>query len=143
MLNCQHPSPSRLVGECNEKTNLEACIKTPDLQESTRHTPLGLCTHSLGGPNKGELLSHSVILITHVQTCAKMLLQREEGKQSKSLKMVIRGWLIGNDLRVKPQGGSLQRQIPEDFFPEVLENWREAFLLMVRRETYYGMFTPG
>lgn len=75
------------------------------------------------GLNNEEQLFCSVFLVTQVQTCAKILLQREDSKQSKGLQMVIHGWIRGNDLWVKALKVDLSKgKYHRLFIPAVLQN---------------------
>lgn len=82
------------------KDSLEACIKTPSLRESMCHPQVKLGIVILRDPSNEPLLSFSV---SHHLSEHKPVLRfcfREYSERSKTLKMVIRGWVRGNGLRV-------------------------------------------
>ena len=76
------------------------CNNSKPLSKYMSHTSWAMSWEP-GVSRNEEQLFCSVFLITQLQTSAKILLQREDWKQSKGLQIVIQGWIRGNDLRVK------------------------------------------
>lgn len=118
------------------------CNNSKPLSKYMSHTSWAMSWEP-GVSRNEEQLFCSVFLITQLQTSAKILLQREDWKQSKGLQIVIQGWIRGNDLRVKSLKVALSKgKYQRLFIPAVLQNWG-VFLILVRRETYYRLFMPG